>query len=81
MDKDATRYAKDTGCCLDPNCPTDECPEPMCAMEFPGGIQAYLRHKETMEQLRTDKDLVEIGKALSLSKRATEKRYNKISGR
>jgi hypothetical protein len=58
---------KDAQCCLN-KCNASECPEPVCAMEFPGGINAYLRYKSLHEALLSGMNLEQAAVYLNISK-------------
>jgi hypothetical protein len=64
-------------CCLHETCPVIDCPEPVCAMEFPGGIAAYIRAKEIRDAVEGAKDIAEAAKSLNISESAAQRRYNK----
>lgn len=53
-------------CCLHP-CSVQFCPEPICAIEFPGGKNAYLRYKKLKEILNEGVDIREAAERLNIS--------------
>lgn len=68
-------------CCLHENCPVLNCPEPVCAMEYPGGINAYIRDREIREAVEQSPDIEEAAKALNISESAAQRRYRKVAAR
>lgn len=64
-------------CCLHP-CSVLECPEPICAADFPGGVKAFLRYKEMRAILESTNDINDAASKLSLTPQTVQRRYNKI---
>ena len=58
---------KDVQCCLHP-VSNNECPEPICALDFPGEIRSYRKYKDLQKFLRSGMNLDEAAKALGISK-------------
>lgn len=67
---------KDIQCCLNP-CSASQCPEPICAIEFPGGINAYLRYKKLQQVLRSGMDLEQAAAYLNVSMYSVRSLFNK----
>lgn len=70
----------DEGCCLHP-CPQSECPEALCAKEYPGGLKAYLRDMETKQVFSTGVNVQQAAKELSIQQRSVTRRYSKMMSR
>lgn len=66
-------------CCLHP-CLVQDCPEPICAMEFPGGVKAYLRSKELREILESAPDINKAAEQMGVTAQTMQRRYNRIKG-
>lgn len=67
------KFPKDKGCPLHPSCLT--CPEPICAYEYPGGFQAYLKKKADGELFSKSSTISEVAESLGIHKRTAERRF------
>lgn len=63
-------------CCLNP-CAVQECPEPICALDFPGGLNAYVRCKGVLDRLRGGADIDEIAEELGIRPYLAKRLYKK----
>ena len=57
-------------CCV-ADCPVEECKEPVCAEDFPGGIKAFLyarKHSKMMNLLQSGFDIEDVKSAMGLDK-------------
>lgn len=61
-------------CNFDPACPFD-CPLQNCVLEYPGGIDSYLKDKEFLDHLKSGLDVQSAGAKMGLSPSAAERRY------
>lgn len=68
---------KEMVCCLHP-CPVTECPEPVCAITFPGGMKSYLRYKEMRVVLEAGTTINEAAGKLGISVQTLQRHYNKV---
>jgi hypothetical protein len=67
---------KEIRCCLH-NCSANMCPEVICAIEFPGGINSYLRYKTLREALLSGMDINEAADYLKISRQKARFLFNK----
>lgn len=67
---------KDIQCCIN-TCSASECPEPICAIEFPGGINSYIRYKELQRLLRSGLDIKDAAEQLGISMQIARITFNK----
>jgi len=57
-------------CCV-ADCPVEECQEPVCAEDFPGGVKAFLyakKHKKMINLLQSGFDIEDIKSVMGLDK-------------
>ena len=71
------RDAKKIFCCLHP-CLIVDCPEAICALDFPGGAKALERYKRVKVLLESGASLDEVAKQLNLSTSAVRRRLSRI---
>lgn len=64
-------------CCLHPFCPVQDCPEPVCVFDFPGGMRAFLQQKEIHDLMDTGLNTQEIAEKLGLTRQSVIRRLNK----
>lgn len=65
---------RDMMCCLHP-CSVKECPEIICALDFPGGMPAYLRYQEIRKVFISCTDINEAAKMLGIDPSNARKRF------
>ena len=65
---------RDMKCCLHP-CSARNCPEVQCALDFPGGLTAYLRYQEIRRVFTECKDINEAAKILKIDPSNARKRF------
>lgn len=73
--------AKSDYCCLNADCPVLDCPEPICAMEYPGGLEGFLQDKKLKDAMETCQDIGQLATILNLSESAVQRRFNRIKSR
>lgn len=66
------KFIPDTGCELHPACLA--CPEPICGYDYPGGMKAYIKHKELLDILNSGCTNVVNAESLGIHKRTFERR-------
>lgn len=71
-------WYKDMTCCLHP-CSVRDCPEAICAIEFPGGINAYRKYKALEAILLNGADIAEAAQIMNVSLYTANYLYKKGS--
>lgn len=66
-------------CCLHPEINTLNCPEPICAADFPGGVNEYIRWRQMSEILRNGADINEAAIKMGIDKRSAQRLFNKFN--
>lgn len=61
-------------CCLHP-CSVRDCPEIQCALDFPGGMTAYMRYQEVRRVFTECTDINEAAKVLGIDPSNARKRF------
>jgi hypothetical protein len=70
------RECKSLTCCLHP-CEITACPEPICALDFPGGIRSYQKYKELIAVLLMGRDILQAAEELGMSRDSAQRLYKK----